>query len=172
MAAQTARPLGAGSGRATAASWGPTRVRGRLGVGANVGISVGSAEAQAWAPRRHQGRHRVGGLVYSTIVVDVDTDDEAVAFLLAVMFTPVMFALASTSALVRLPLVAAELMSDEKELVRFAALPLYSVARRRPSSSLDRATTPSRRTSSVKCTSTSVTSPAAFVMFSARTFVI
>jgi hypothetical protein len=162
--------LGPGDGGIVGTDEGP---RVGSGVGANVGISVGSAEGPSvGSPVGTKVGTGVGGLVYSTIVVDVDTDDEAVAFLLAVMFTPVMFALASTSALVRLPLAAAELMSDLKELVRFAALPLYSVARRRPSSSLDRATTPSRRTSSVKCTSTSVTSPAAFVMFSARTFVI
>ena len=47
------------------------------GVGANVGISVGSAEGPSvGSPVGTKVGTGVGGLVYSTIVVDVDTDDD------------------------------------------------------------------------------------------------
>ena len=129
-------------------------------VGGNVGSFDGTSVGIAVGTNVGTG---VGGLVYSTTMVDVVTVELAVAFLLAVMLTPVTFALAVTRAVVRLPLLAADDMPVLKALVRLAALPLYSVARRRPSlSSFVRATIPSRRTSSVKCTSTSVTFPAAF----------
>ena len=127
-------------------------------VGWRVGIAVGTNVGTG-----------VGGFVYSTTITDVVTVADAVAFLLAVMLTPVMFALAAASAVDRFPLDAADEMSDRNELVRFAELPPYSVPRRRPPPpSLVRATTPSRRTSSVKCTSTLITVPAAFETFSAR----
>ena len=133
--------------------------------GASDGNDVGLAVGSAVGTKVGTG---VGGLVYSTTIVVVVTDELAVAFLLLVIFMPVIFALAVVSAVDRLPLDAADEMSDVNELVRLAALPLYSVVSRRPSSSsFVRATTPSRRTSSVKCTSTSVTTPAALVMFSA-----
>jgi hypothetical protein len=96
----------------------------------------------------------VGGLVYSTTMVDVDTDEPWVAFLPAVILMPVIFALAVSRAFVKLPLLAADDISAAKVLVRLATLPLYSVANRRPSLVV-RVTTPSRRTSSVKCTSIS-----------------
>ena len=142
--------------------------------GKNVGYAVGSAVGwKLGSPVGSKVGTGVGGLVYSTTIVEVDTDEVAVAFLLAVMFTPVMFALAAASAAVRLPLEAAELRSDEKELVTLLALPSKpsSALSRRPSSFV-RATTPCNFNSIVKRTSTSVTTPAALVTFSARTAVI
>ena len=68
--------------------------------------------------------------MYSTTIVVV-VDELAVAFLLLVIFMPVKFALAVVSAVDRLPLDAADEMSDVNELVRLAALPLYSVVSRR-----------------------------------------
>ena len=142
-------------------------VREGPGVGSAVGTSVGTG---------------VGGLVYSTTIVDVVTVELAVAFLVAVMLTPVILALAATSAADKLPLVAADEMSDVNIALRLAALPLYSVVPSRLPSTLSscvRATAPPRRTSSVKCTSISFAEPddddpaAAFLLFavafSART---
>ena len=76
-----------------------TLVGSRVGIfdGARVGSAVGTSVGTA-----------VGGRVYSTTIVDVVTPELAVAFLLAVIFTPVTFALADTSAFVRFPLLAAD----------------------------------------------------------------
>ena len=79
------------------------------GVGARVvGTGVGSA---------------VGGLVYSTTVCLVSVVDPTVALAPADMLNPVEFALASSSASVRLPLEAAPDISEENCDVRFEALP-------------------------------------------------
>ena len=64
-----------------------------------------------------------GGRVYSTTLVSDVIVELSVAFLLAVMFTPVIFALASLSAFVRLPLRAAEVKSNQNVLVKFATPP-------------------------------------------------
>ena len=122
-----------------------------MSVGSPVGVDVGCG---------------VGGRVYSTTIVEIDTVELAVAFGDADMFTPVMLPAAETRAAVRLPLLAAEFKSDTKELVKLAALPSY------PSSSLsrlsdERATTPARRISSVKYTSTSCTNPPGLATFRA-----
>lgn len=79
-----------------------------LRVGTVVGARVGTAD---------------GGRVYATTIVEDDTEELAVTFSLAVMFTPVMFELALMSSLVRLPLVAAEARADANSSVRLAALP-------------------------------------------------
>lgn len=120
-------------------------------------------------------RHKiVAYLVYSTMIDDVLAElvALAVAFVFTVMFTDVAFDLAvsAVSVEVRLPLDVAEDMSDEKEFVRFAALPLYSAVSRRLSSSFDRAITISRRITSLKLTSTSVTAPDVPFTFTACTF--
>jgi hypothetical protein len=138
--------------------------------GKDVGYAVGSAVG--WMLGCAVGSKvgiGVGGLVYSTTIVEVATDELAVAFLLAVIFTAVMFALAASNAFDRLPLAAAERMSKENNFVRFRALPSNpsSVLSRRPSS-FERATTPCNFISILKRTSISVTIPAAFVTFSAR----
>ena len=95
--------------------------------------------------------------MYSPTIVDVVTADTDVAFVLAVMLTPVMFALPDTNAAVKLPLLAAFERSDEKVLLRLAALPAYASRRL---SSLVRATTPSSFTSIEKLTSTWLADPA------------
>jgi hypothetical protein len=82
-----------------------------------------------------------------------------------------MFALAAARAVVRFPLLAAEEISDENRLVKFAALPWYpasSFSRR----SGERVMIPARRISSVKYTSTSVITPAGPVTFTALIEVI
>ena len=137
-------------------------------VGVKVGLLVGESVGTEVGTKDGTG---VGGLVYSTTSVVVVTEEPWVAFLLAVMFTSVIFTLAVARAVERLPLDAADEICEENELVRLAELPSYSYVSRRRSSSLVRATTPSRRTLSVKRTSTAVTTPDASVIFSARTIV-
>ena len=93
--------------------------------GASVGKLVGTDDGAA-----------VGGRVYSTTIVLVDTDALAVAFVLAEILMPVIFELAETNIALRLPLLAAALISAVTEAVKFLTLPLYpsSVSSRRPSS--------------------------------------
>ena len=93
--------------------------------GASVGKLVGTDDGAA-----------VGGRVYSTTIVEVDTDALVVAFVLAEILMPVIFELAEINNALRLPLLAAALISDVKEAVKFLTLPLYpsSVSSRRPSS--------------------------------------
>ena len=93
--------------------------------GASVGKLVGTDDGAA-----------VGGRVYSTTIVEVDTDALAVAFVLAEIFMPVIFELAEINVALRLPLLAAALISAVTEAVKFLTLPLYpsSVSSRRPSS--------------------------------------
>ena len=93
--------------------------------GASVGKLVGTDDGAA-----------VGGRVYSTTIVEVDTDALAVAFVLAVILMPVIFELAEINVALRLPLLAAALISAVTEAVKFLTLPLYpsSVSSRRPSS--------------------------------------
>ena len=93
--------------------------------GASVGKLVGTDDGAA-----------VGGRVYSTTIVEVDTDALVVAFVLAEILMPVRFELAEINVALRLPLLAAALISDVKEAVKFLTLPLYpsSVSSRRPSS--------------------------------------
>ena len=93
--------------------------------GASVGKLVGTDDGAA-----------VGGRVYSTTIVEVDTDALVVAFVLAEILMPVIFELAEINAALRLPLLAAALISAVTEAVKFLTLPLYpsSVSSRRPSS--------------------------------------
>ena len=92
------------------------KVGDRVYEGNDVGLRLGTTEGTFVGTGD-------GGRVYSITIVDEVIVELAVAFLLAVMFTPVIFALASLSAFVRLPLRAAEVKSNEKVLVKFATLP-------------------------------------------------
>ena len=130
-------------------------------LGKLVGASVGTG---------------VGGLVYSTTIVAVLTAALFVAFLFTVTATPVTFAAATSlvNRVVRLPLVTADDICEDKALDKFAALPTNpAVVRRRPSSSCVRATTPSSRISRRNFTSTSFKeeAPVDVVAFTAWTLV-
>ena len=88
----------------------------KVGEGNDVGLRLGTTEGTFVGTGD-------GGRVYATTIVEDDTEELAVTFSLAVMFTPVMFELALMSSLVRFPLVAAEARADANSLVRLAALP-------------------------------------------------
>ena len=105
--------------------------------GANVGKLVGTDDGSAVGGLvGTDDGSAVGGRVYSTTIVEVDTDALVVAFVLAEILMPVIFELAEINVALRLPLLAAALISDVKEAVKFLTLPLYpsSVSSRRPSS--------------------------------------
>ena len=135
--------------------------------GTDVGASVGRREGTDVGAG-------VGGREYSTTVVVALTVALFVAFLFTVMVTPVTFAVATpvVKCVVKLPLVTADDICEDKLLVKFAALPLNAV-KRRPSSSLLRATMPSRRISRRNITSTSFVeeAPVDVVTFAACTSV-
>ena len=92
------------------------KVGDRVYEGNDVGLRLGTTEGTFVGTGD-------GGRVYATTIVEDDTEELAVTFSLAVMFTPVMFELALMSSLVRLPLVAAEARADANSSVRLAALP-------------------------------------------------
>ena len=144
-----------------------------LGIeeGAAVGMAVGVADGgEVGMPVGNAVGAADGGRVYSTMTVDVSTSPLPSAVMLRL--APVALELAVLSAVVKLPLLVADEISSTNAVVKFFALPLYSVVRRRVSSFV-RATTPSSRTSSVNSTSTPITSPSdSSVAFLACMFVI